>query len=121
MEAQLAATEVDLLGFLRRVLLRAAHSGEFIFFNSEFTPDYIRCHWLPPESEMVLSLVRNALSLRDQLQLPVEGTAAQMYLSACTEHANLKNEHRRGSRQLAAWLLGELERLAGSQGQKPVQ
>ncbi|WP_250622862.1 hypothetical protein [Pinirhizobacter soli] len=108
MEAQLAAVEVDLLNLLKRVLPRAAHSGEFLFFNSEFMPDYIRPHWLPEESEVVLSLARESLSLRDQLQLPAKGTAAQMYLSACTENSNVKDEHRRGSRQLAAWLLGEL-------------
>ena len=96
------------MDLLKRVLPRAAHSGEFIFFNSEFMPDYIRPHWLLRESEVALSLAQESLSLRDQLQLPVEGTAAQMYLSACTENSNFKDEHRRGSRQLAAWLLGQL-------------
>lgn len=108
LKAQLAATEGDLLGLLRRVLPRASHSGEFIFFNSEFLPDYIRLHRLPPENEMILSLARESLSLRDQLQLPMEGTPAQMFISACIEHANVENEHRRGSRQLAAWLLEAL-------------
>jgi hypothetical protein len=108
LEAQLAAVEADLLDLLKRVLPRAAHSGEFIFCNSEFMPDYIQPYRLPVESEMALSLARESLSLRHQLQLPVEDAAAQMYLSACTENSNFKDEHRRGSRQLAAWLLGQL-------------
>jgi len=105
---QLAATEVDLLDLLRRQLPHAVQFGGHLFVNSEFLPDYVPLHRVPPASEMILSLARDSLSLREQLQLPVEGTAAQMYLSACAEHMNIENEHRRGPRQLAAWLLGEM-------------
>ena len=105
---QLAATEVELLDLLRRQLPHAMQFGGYLFVNSEFLPDYVRLYRVPPASEKILSLARESLSLRDRLQLPVEGTAAQMYISACIEHANVENEHRRGPRQLAAWLLGQL-------------
>jgi hypothetical protein len=108
LKAQLAATEVDLLDLLRRQLPHAVHVGGYLFVNSKFLPDYVPLYRVPPESEMLLSLARESLSLREQLQLPAEGTAAQMYLSACAEHSNVENEHRRGPRQLAAWLLGQL-------------
>lgn len=108
MEAQLAAAEVDLVDLLQRQLPHAIQFGGYLFVNSEFLPDYVPLYRVPPASEMILLLARESLSLRDQLELPIEGTAAKMYISACMEHANIENEHRRGSRQLASWLHGKL-------------
>lgn len=107
-EAQLSATETALLDLLEKVLPRVAHSGEMLFFNSAFLPDTIQPRWLPQESEELLSLASNAVSLREELDLPVVGTVGQLYLSACSESANNANGNRRGPRQLATWLLGEL-------------
>lgn len=108
LEAQLAAVEVELLDLLRSQLPHAVRFGGYLFVNSEFLPGYVPLHRVLPASEKIMSLARESLSLRDHLQLSVEGTAAQMYIWACIEYADVENEHRRGSRQLAAWLLGEL-------------
>jgi hypothetical protein len=108
LEAQLAAVETSLFNLLVQVLPRVAKSGEMLFFNSGFLPDTILPHWLPAESEELLSLAQDAMSLRDKVGLPVSGSVGQLYLSACSESVNDSNEHRRGPRQLAIWLLGEL-------------
>jgi hypothetical protein len=108
LEAQLSAAEASLLDLLARALPRAAQSGEMLFFNSAFLPDTVQPHWLPQESEELLSLANDAVSLREELGLSVVGTVGQLYLSACSESANYANGNRRGPRQLATWLLGEL-------------
>jgi hypothetical protein len=108
LEAQLSAAETSLLELLARVLPRVAHSGEMLFFNSAFLPDTVQPHWLPQESEELMSLANDAASLREELGLSVVGTVGQLYLSACSESANYTNGNRRGPRQLATWLLGEL-------------
>jgi hypothetical protein len=108
LEAKLSAAEASLLNLLAQALPRVAQSGEMLFFNSAFLPDTIQSHWLPQESEALLSLANDAVSLRKELGLPVVGTVGQLYLSACSESANYANGNRRGPRQLATWLLGEL-------------
>ena len=108
LQAQLSAAETSLFDLLAQVLPRVVHSGEMLFFNSSFLPDAIQPTWLPQESEELLSLANDAVSLREELGLPVVGTVGQLYLSACSESANHANGNRRGPRQLATWLLGEL-------------
>jgi hypothetical protein len=108
LEVQLEAAEASLLDLLMEVLPRVAQSGEMLFFNSQFSPSTTRPHWLPSESEQLLSLAQQSVSLRGELGLPLLGSVGQLYLSACSEAANSANENRRGPRQLAAWLLGEL-------------
>ena len=108
LEAQLSVAETSLLHLLVQVLPRVAQSGEMIFFNADSLPEAILPHWLPRESEMLLSLAKDAISLREELGLSVVGTIGQLYLSACSESANYVNGNRRGPRQLATWLLGEL-------------
>jgi hypothetical protein len=108
LEAQLSVAETSLLNLLAQVLPGVALSGEMLFFNSAFLPDTIQPHWLPQESEELLSLANNAVLLREELGLSVVGTVGQLYLSACSESANYTNGNRRGPRRLATWLLGEL-------------
>lgn len=108
LEVQLAAVETSLFELLVKVLPRVARSGEMLFFNSDFLPDTIQSDWLPIESEELLSLTKDAMSLRDKIGLPLSGSVGQLYLSACSESVNYSNEHRRGPRHLATWLLGEL-------------
>ncbi|GLQ90228.1 hypothetical protein [Dyella flagellata] len=105
---RLEQAEAKLLDRLRSVLPRVAESGEMLFFNSDFLPEIIRLHWLPKESEELLGLAKEAVSLREEAGLPVLGALGQLYLSTCAEAANMSNPHRRGPKQLAAWLLGEV-------------
>ncbi|WP_234446970.1 hypothetical protein [Luteimonas sp. MC1572] len=79
-----------------------------LFFNSSFHPDYIRPNQINERSEMLYSLAYESVTLREQIGLPVIGSAGQLFLSACTEASNTSNDNRRGPRRLAAWLLGEL-------------
>ena len=108
LEVQLAAVETSLFDLLSQVLPRVAKSGEMLFFNSDFLPDTILPRWLPAESEELLSLARHAMSLRNKVGLSLTDSLGQLYLVACTEAVDYSNEHRRGPRQLATWLLGEL-------------
>src|SRR4249919_3529666 len=107
LENQLAAAESELLKLLVTALPHTAQNGDMLFFNSSF-PAYLGDHLLSERSELLLSLASQSVALREQLGLPVIGSAGQLFLSACSEAANTANENRRGPRQLAAWLLGEL-------------
>jgi hypothetical protein len=108
LEAQLAATESQLLELLTDVLPHTAQHGDMLFFNSEFHPDYIRPHQIGERSKTLLSLSNESVMLRERIGLPILGSAGQLFLSACSEASNTSNDNRRGPRQLAAWLLGEL-------------
>jgi hypothetical protein len=108
LETQLTATEGELLELLSAALPHTAQHGDMLFFNSSFHPDYIRPHQISERSEALFSLASESVTLREQIGLPVIGSAGQLFLSACSEAANTSNENRRGPRQLAAWLLGEL-------------
>ena len=108
LEAQLADTERELLELLADALPHTAQHGDMLFFNSEFHPDYIRPHQIAERNEQLLSLSSSAVALRERIGLPVLGSVGQLFLSACSEAANTVNDNRRGPRQLATWLLGEL-------------
>ena len=108
LETRLAATESELLELLADALPHTAQHGDMLFFNSTFRPDYVVPHQLGELSERLLSLSSESITLREEIGLPVLGSVGQLFLSACSEAANTANENRRGPRQLAAWLLGEL-------------
>jgi hypothetical protein len=108
LEAQLIATESALLDLLASELPHTAHFGNMLFFNSDFRPDSIEGHRLAEQNETLLSLSKDAVELREQIGLPVLGSVGQLFLSACSEAANAANDNRRGPRQLATWLIGEL-------------
>ena len=108
LKTKLAATESELLELLASALPHTAEHGDMLFFNSEFHPDYLRPHQIDERNELFLSLSNDSVALREQIGLTVLGTVAQLFLSACSEAANTSNDNRRGPRQLATWLLGEL-------------
>ena len=108
LEAQLAATESEALALLSEALPYTAQHGDMLFFNSAFHPDYVQSHQIGERSEQIFLLCSEAVALREQIGLPVLGSPGQLFLSACGEAANTTNDNRRGPRQLAAWLLGEL-------------
>ncbi len=108
LETKLTATESELLELLAGALPHTAQHGDMLFFNSAFHPDYLGSHQISERAEQLLSLSNEAVALRDQIGLPVLGSVGQLFLSACSEASNSVNDNRRGPRQLAAWLLGEL-------------
>ncbi len=108
LETQLAATERELLQLLADALPYTSQHGDMLFFNSAFHPDYVRPHQIGERSERLLSLSNEGVAIREQIGLPVLGSVGQLFLSACSEATNTANDNRRGPRQLAAWLLGEL-------------
>jgi hypothetical protein len=108
LKAQLADTERELFELLAEALPYTAQHGDMLFFNSEFHPDYVRPHQIAERNEQLLSLSSDAVALRERIGLPFLGSVGQLFLSACSEAANTVNGNRRGPRQLATWLLGEL-------------
>lgn len=108
LEAQLAATEVELLALLRESLTHTAVHGDMLFLNSQYSPDNYRPQWFSTNSEAILSLATECLALRDQLGMDRHGSPGQLYIAACTEATDTSNGNRRGPRQLAAWLISEL-------------
>ena len=108
LEAQLSAVEVELVALLRDSLPHTAVHGDMLFFNSQYRPANIRPHWVGPASEPILALATESLELRDRLGMPDQGSPGQLYIAACTEAADTRNDNGRGPRQLAAWLIHEL-------------
>lgn len=109
LERELAATERELFDLLIRVLPDCAENGTLIFFNSTNFPDDYQRNWLPAESDELHELVTRCSGIRSKLGLPVAHTIPQLFLDACAENGNVKNQHRRGPRKLATWLLSELQ------------
>jgi len=108
LEARLTVAEGELLTLLRSALPHTAEHGDMLFFDSAFHPDYVLPHQIGERSELLFALAGESVALREQVGLPVLGSLGQLFLSACSEAANTSNANRRGPRQLAAWLLGEL-------------
>lgn len=108
LRAQLAATEAQLITLLRDSLAHTAAHGDMLFFNSRYRPANVSAHWVSPRSETIVTLATESLALRDQLSLPAEGSPGQLYMMACSEAADTGNDHRRGPRQLATWLISAL-------------
>ena len=108
LEAQLAATESELLSFLRATLPHTATHGNTLFFSSQFCPDYVRPHTGSARATRCSFPWPLTLRIREELGLSVTGSPGQLYISACQEAANTANGNRRGPRQLASWLLAEL-------------
>src|SRR4051794_40165044 len=93
---RLQAAETELCDMLRRLLKKTAVSGNMLFFNSEYLPDAIQLHWLPRESETLLMLAKQSVRLRESIGAETSGSVGQLYLLACREATNMKDEHRRG-------------------------
>jgi hypothetical protein len=108
LSSRLSESEARLRALLEKVLPRASRTGERAFFNSANLPNGYPRSLVPVEAEEMFQLASECCELREQLNEPLIGTVAQLYLSACRE-ASSKNEHRRGPRQLATWLLAEIE------------
>lgn len=108
LEAQLAATEAELVMLLRASLLHTATHGDMLFFHSRYRPDNVRPHWISSGSEAMLSLASDSSAIRNRLGLPPDGSPGQLYLAACAEAADTSNADRCGPRQLAAWLIEQL-------------
>jgi hypothetical protein len=108
LEIQLAATESELLGILECVLPYTAQHGDMLFFNSQSHPDYVQPHQIAERNDLLASLSSASVALRERLGLPIPGTVGQLFICACSEAANTSDDHRRGPRQLATWLIGEL-------------
>ena len=114
LERELAATERELHALLVRVLPGCTENGAMVFFNSENLPVDYQHHWLPKEADELFELARRCSSIRSELGLPVAQTLAQLFLDACAESANTQNQHRRGPRKLATWLLAEIQSRSNS-------
>jgi len=106
---QLASTEAELKEKLLNVLPSATETGADLFSNSQFNPHKLNPAHLLPEAEKFLTLAKESISLRNQLGLQVKGSVGDLYLNACAELADLKNQHRRGPRRLASWMLEEIK------------
>lgn len=105
---KLDAAEAELLEMLGRSLPECAENGTLIFFNSQNVPEEYRHCGLSKESEELFELSNQCIALRSQLGLSAEPSLARLFINACDESANMKNQHRRGPRKLATWLLAEI-------------
>ena len=107
-EVELLAREGELSSALRRVLPEIERTGAGLFFNSEFDPHGLGVTARHETSETLYQLAVHCVELRVSLSLPGDRSVGQQFLSACHEHSDLGNKHRRGPRRLAAWLLEQV-------------
>ena len=108
LESKLQAIENELGESLADALPYTAEHGDGLFENSEFRPEYIKPHQVSERAEHIYRLAKESVELREEIGLPVLGSVGQVFLSASRESANTGNANRRGPRQLASWLIGEL-------------
>ena len=113
-EQHLTSSELELHEMLSVLLPRVVSSGEMMFFNSENLPDMVQAQWLSPESEALLAIANSCIALRQHIGVPVNGSIGQLFLSACHEAADATNNHSRGPRQLASWLLSQMPTPSGA-------
>ncbi len=112
LEEKLGAAEDALRTRLLAVLPRVEGTGEMLFLNAKNMPGDYRSNWLPEESDELHDLAAQCVSLREQCALNDDLSIGNLFLAACREAADIENEHRRGPRRLAAWLLTEMRRLS---------
>ena len=110
-EAQLASAESEFRAQLLRLLPSGVQRGVNFFINSEFNQYPPRIVRPNPDAEALLTAARRCLSLRASLALPIEGSLAHAYLSACAESTS-SSEHRRGPRRLAEAVLAQAQHNA---------
>jgi hypothetical protein len=108
LESKLEAIENELGESLADALPYTAEHGDGLFENSEFRPEYVKPHEVSERAEHIYRLAKESVELREEIGLPVLGSVGQVFLSASRESANTGNANRRGPRQLASWLIGEL-------------
>ena len=106
-EANLRAAEARLRDVLLAVLPDVALSGAPLFTNHAYNPHGLPIAKLWPEAETIYSDAVSCLETRVTIGLPAEDSTGQLFLAAC-EEAGSSDEHRRGPRKLAAWLLERL-------------
>jgi hypothetical protein len=110
LQADLEATEAELRRLLQKHLPGAMDRDCLFFFNSEYKPP----KWDMPDryihnyQEEILQLANESLALRRELVLPTQNTPAALFLAACAESAS-DNPQRRGPRNLAKWLLDQIQ------------
>jgi hypothetical protein len=85
-----------------------------VFLNSTNLPEAWRPHWVSPNADRLYRLAVECVQLRRQASLAVAGSIGQLFLAACRELVNTEDDHRRGPRNLARWLLEELRQSQDS-------
>jgi hypothetical protein len=110
---QLTELEADLQRRLEVALERVAQGQNSLFFQTrEFNPHNLADHMLPKESQELCDAASEALSLREFLGEPVEGSVAFSFRRALQRATDLADHHRPGPVRMAEELLAEL-RLRG--------
>ena len=106
---QLTALEADLQRRLEAALERVAQGQNPLFFQTrEFNRHNLAGHMLPKESEELSEAASEALSLREFLGEPVEGSVALAFRRALQRATDLADHHRLGPARMAQELLDEL-------------
>ena len=110
-EIRLRVLEAELVRELTAALPAATRNNSTFFFSSRYNPHALSAHMLSPQTEELVSKAEEILSLRKALLLPTESSMAYLFLEACAEISDLRNEQRLGPRRLAQRLLDRLDEL----------
>ncbi|MFO1465448.1 MAG: hypothetical protein U1F35_03240 [Steroidobacteraceae bacterium] len=99
----LDAEEGALQARLAVLLPTIAINGNQLFLNST-NADPSVARYSHSEADTLHAIAGRCVHIRESLGLETVGTLASHFLAACQE-ASSSNEHRRGPRRLAQWLL----------------
>ena len=108
LERQLSVSEAALIERLLEILPRVVESGENIFLGGRFLPAHYHERWVSSLGTELLEIADDCIAQRNALAAPSETSVGALYLSVCTESADMRNGNRRGPRRLAAFLLSQL-------------
>lgn len=104
--AALEAEESSLRSRLLVLLPQAAEVGHQLFLNSKNSkPDAAR--YSHKEADALFASATRCIETRAALGLDLENSVGGYFIAACREAASA-NEHRRGPRKLAEWLLNKV-------------
>lgn len=110
LEDNIESLEKEIIDIIMQNAERASETGEDLFTNSDYNPHNILSAHFHKLAEKLLKLARESLNLQEQASINPGDSIANLYLSACSESANLNNKQRRGPRKLAAWLHKEVSK-----------
>ena len=100
-EKELNALEAELLKNLLEELPTAAENGADLFRLDRWSRN-------PTLISNYIEKSKTSISLRETLAMDTKRSIGALYLLAHEECSDENNEHRRGPKRLAGWLLNEL-------------
>lgn len=110
--AKLDALEAELeRTLLPHLRMAASGKNDLIFCVADFNPFRELKHKTDKQTEELIGLGVQILSLKEKLDEPSEGSIAERICWYCREWSDIKNHHRKSAVSLAKQFLAEIENV----------